>query len=73
MYVGITRAMKRLTVSYTESRSKYGRRVVTVPSRFLYEMVGREPPPEWSPTAAEPKVKPGRNGKVRRVRGRRRR
>ncbi len=79
MYVGITRAMKRLTVSFTQSRSRYGRRVETVPSRFLYEMEGRETPPGWSPTGMEPQEKPGRNGKVRKTRatragrGRRRR
>jgi len=34
-YVGITRAQKRLTLSYAQSRSKYGERLKRTRSRFL--------------------------------------
>jgi DNA helicase-2/ATP-dependent DNA helicase PcrA len=64
MYVGVTRAKKVLTVSFTRSRSKYGKRTDTIPSRFLYEMEGREPPEGWN----EPKAPPRRNGRARRRR-----
>jgi DNA helicase-2/ATP-dependent DNA helicase PcrA len=40
-YVGITRAMQRLYLTYTESRRLYGRETYPRPSRFL-----REIPPE---------------------------
>ena len=41
-YVGITRAMDRLTVTRAESRMKWGKRRDAHPSRFLHEMQGRE-------------------------------
>ena len=47
MYVGITRAEKRLTLSWASQRSKYGTRSVSMPSRFLYEAKGQSPPSEW--------------------------
>jgi DNA helicase-2/ATP-dependent DNA helicase PcrA len=46
-YVGITRAMKTLTISYCAERAKYGKRAAAMPSRFLFEMRGKEPPDDW--------------------------
>ena len=45
-YVGITRARRRLTLTCTRTRARYGQRATVRPSRFLYEMRGKEPPPE---------------------------
>lgn len=43
-YVGITRARRRLTLTYCNSRASYGKRSATNPSRFLYEIRGKQPP-----------------------------
>jgi DNA helicase-2/ATP-dependent DNA helicase PcrA len=40
-YVGITRAQKRLTLTFAKQRRKRGKMVPTEPSRFLYEMLGQ--------------------------------
>jgi DNA helicase-2/ATP-dependent DNA helicase PcrA len=40
MYVGMTRAMRRLILSYAESRTSYGMTVNSDPSRFLAEIPG---------------------------------
>ncbi len=37
-YVGITRAMDELYITYTEQRLKYGKKKLSVPSRFLEEI-----------------------------------
>jgi len=62
MYVGITRAQRQLTLTFCGSRAKYGQRVPCMPSRFLFEMTGRQPPVQWHPAQpADPKA--GRRGK----------
>ena len=53
-YVGVTRARKRITLSLCLSRTKWGKRKASRPSRFLYELTGQaekfvETPPEPAP------------------------
>jgi ATP-dependent DNA helicase UvrD/PcrA len=45
-YVGVTRARDRLTVTWTKTRTKWGKRRPTKPSRFLAEMRGEVEPPK---------------------------
>jgi DNA helicase-2/ATP-dependent DNA helicase PcrA len=60
MYVGITRARVRLTLSYAASRSRWGKRAESMPSRFLYELSGEAPPQTWrAATARETQAAPG--------------
>ena len=52
-YVGLTRAMERLTLTHTIARSLYGRRTQNLPSRFLDELPSevdrdRLQPASWS-------------------------
>jgi len=67
-YVGMTRAMERLTLTHTMSRTLYGRREYNLASRFLDELpseVEREHlrPTSWSgygsPPSAAPEPRPG--------------
>jgi DNA helicase-2/ATP-dependent DNA helicase PcrA len=46
-YVGITRAMDTLTMTWAFERAKYGRRAAATPSRFLFEAQGEAPPEGW--------------------------
>ena len=46
-YVGITRAMTTLTMSFAFERAKYGRLARSVPSRFLFEAQGTATPAGW--------------------------
>jgi DNA helicase II / ATP-dependent DNA helicase PcrA len=67
-YVGITRAMTTLTMSFAFERAKYGRLARSVPSRFLFEAEGKDTPDGWvgaeamvaSESDDEPATKPGR-------------
>ena len=47
MYVGVTRAQRHLTISVTKTRSKFGTRVESHASRFLYELLEQAPPKGW--------------------------
>ncbi len=52
-YVGITRAMTDLVLTFAAERAKYGRRAASVPSRFLFEARGEAPPEGWVGVEAE--------------------
>jgi ATP-dependent DNA helicase UvrD/PcrA len=73
MYVAVTRAKQRLTLTFTRERAKYGRRASSMPSRFLFELKGDAPPPAWRPAGAEPPKPPAKRGRRPRAGGRRRR
>ena len=66
-FVGITRAMRTVTVSFAESRARYGKRDFTKPSRFLFELpeAATSGRPE---AAAPPRWRRERSRSVRRVR-----
>ncbi|MFN8223829.1 MAG: UvrD-helicase domain-containing protein [Gaiellales bacterium] len=68
-YVGMTRAMERLTLTHATARSLYGRREYNLASRFLDELpasVNRERlrPASWSGYASSPRQLPPREPKV---------
>jgi DNA helicase-2/ATP-dependent DNA helicase PcrA len=71
MYVGITRAQRQLTMTFAATRSRYGSRSPTLPSRFLYEATGQAPPPQWRPAPAtgERRGKPARKRPAQRSAG----
>jgi len=65
-YVGITRAMSRLTLSWAAERARYGRRAASVPSRFLFEAQDEPPPKGWVgiEDQAEERTEAGRKGRA---------
>ncbi len=46
-YVGMTRAQNRLTLTLALSRRKWGKPRPTIPSRFLYEVLGKADSPNY--------------------------
>ena len=51
-YVGVTRAKRRLTLSLALGRQKWGKPRPTVPSRFLYELLGKADDPKYAAAVA---------------------
>ena len=49
-YVGITRAKDVLVLTRAANRTKWGRKIPTIPSRFLFEMRGIVPTPDGGET-----------------------
>ncbi|MBW3597590.1 MAG: UvrD-helicase domain-containing protein [Planctomycetes bacterium] len=56
-YVGLTRAQERLTLTFAKTRMKWGKPRETIPSRFLYEIMGQAENPHLK--------KPGRRTPAR--------
>jgi DNA helicase-2/ATP-dependent DNA helicase PcrA len=69
-YVGITRAQRRLTLTLSLSRRKWGKPRPTVPSRFLYEATGQAENPNYSAAVRQqrPSVRGKRSITVKRTR-----
>ena len=59
-YVGVTRAQERLTLSLSLTRMKWGKPRDTIPSRFLYEIMGQAE--RAAPRGARKSQAAGRSG-----------
>lgn len=51
-YVGVTRARDHLTITHAKTRMKWGKKKDSLPSRFIYEMIGKAVPPQLLAAAA---------------------
>ena len=68
-YVGVTRAQERLTLTLALTRRKWGKPRDSIPSRFLYEMIGRTGRPAAKKTAARaPHAAPSKRARKRQPR-----
>jgi DNA helicase-2/ATP-dependent DNA helicase PcrA len=68
-YVGVTRARRHLTVTWTKTRARHGRRAETMPSRFLYEIRDEKPPKGWVAEGEErPQARKKKSSRARRGR-----
>jgi len=70
-YVGITRAMRTLTMTWAFERARYGRRARAVPSRFLFEAQGERLPGGWIgvEAMAEPRGDESGSGALKQKKG----
>ena len=63
-YVGVTRAQERLTLTLARTRRKWGKPRETIPSRFLFELIGQaERVPDGAAAAATPSAPAPPGGK----------
>jgi DNA helicase-2/ATP-dependent DNA helicase PcrA len=62
-YVGVTRAQDRLTLTLALNRNKWGKSRPTVPSRFLFELLGKADNPQAVPNAPPSAARPA-SGRV---------
>ena len=51
-YVGVTRARDHLMITHSKTRMKWGKKKDSLPSRFIYEMIGKPVPPQILAAAA---------------------
>jgi ATP-dependent DNA helicase Rep len=70
-YVGITRARRHLTLTWTKTRARHGRRTETMPSRFLFVLMEKAPPEGWVAAGDEHAVNQAKPTKGRAKRAKR--
>lgn len=67
-YVGVTRAMQKLTLTYAETRRLYGKEVYHRPSRFIGELpeeCGRGAPARYGKSSGQPSTDGDADGRER--------
>jgi DNA helicase-2/ATP-dependent DNA helicase PcrA len=60
-YVGVTRAKRRLTLTLSLGRQKWGKSRPTIPSRFLFELTGQADNPNYAAAIAGKPHAPARS------------